>query len=252
MSGLRKVAIITGSSQGIGRACAEALGKEGYIVGVNARSEQRLRDTSAELEAMGIRCLVCPGDIADPFVAEQLLEKVVAKFQRIDVLVNNAGTRVLVPPECVTDNQWREVLGLNLDVAFRLCRLVFPYMREQGGGSIVNISSYWASKGTDDLVPYAASKAGLEALTRCLAVAWARYGIRVNAVAPGYTLTPHIRERLEGGFLKEEAIVRRVPLGRMGNPGEVAEAVVFLAGDRASYITGAVVPVDGGLAVQGR
>lgn len=233
-----RTAWITGAGKGLGRAIAIALSCAGARVALTSRTEADLAALAADLDD---GTLVLPGSIDDPGFAEECVRRI----GRLDVLVNCAGiSPTFTRSESVPDEDWRHVLQVNLDGTFYCCRAAGRRMLEQGAGSIINVSSVHGTTGFDRIAAYAASKGGVEALTRVLAVEWADRGVRVNSLAPGYFATD-----LSHGLMNSrwgEAIRRAVPQGRVGEAAELAGAAVFLASDAASYVTGSTLYVDGG------
>ncbi|TNC26526.1 SDR family NAD(P)-dependent oxidoreductase [Amycolatopsis alkalitolerans] len=233
-----RTAWVTGAGKGLGRAIATALAAAGATVAVTSRTSADLVSLAEEL---GERTVVLPGSVAEPGFAEQC----VARLGRVDVLVNCAGiSPVFKRSESLSGQEWQEVLRVNLDGTWFCCQAAGRRMLEQGGGSIVNVSSVHGTTGFDRIAAYAASKGGVEALTRVLAVEWADRGVRVNALAPGYFATD-----LSHGLMRSswgEIIRRAVPQGRVGDAGELGGAAVFLAADASSYVTGTTLYVDGG------
>ncbi len=240
-------ALVTGGGRGIGQACALALARAGAEIAVTSRTESQLKTTVDLVESVGGRALAVPTDLGTTDGVHRLAERIVTKWpDGVDVLVNNAAVSPYVrPAEQWSDEEWSEVLRVNLDGTFRVLRCLGPAMLERGGGSVINLTSIGADRALPRLAAYSASKAALASLTRTLAVEWAPRGVRVNAVAPAYIdtdMTAEVkrRERLRGW------VEDRTPMGRFGRPEEVAWAVVFLASEAASYITGTTLYVDGG------
>ena len=242
----KPVALITGGGTGLGRAIGVALAQDGYNLAIASRSADHLTAGAGELRGRGARVLEVPTDVRVPDQVAHLVDSVHREYGRLDVLVNNAAGNFVAPAESITTNGWRAVVGIVLDGTFFCSRAALPLLRRSPTPAIVNIIASYAWMAGPGTAHSASAKAGVLALTRTLAVEWARYGIRVNAVAPGPVHTEGTDERL---WLSEDvvrAVTAGVPLGRFGTPEEIAEAVRFLAGPRASYITGQVLAVDGG------
>ncbi len=246
-----KTALITGASSGLGAAFAHGLADAGANVVPVARRRERLDAMRSEIEARGGTCHPAVADITDSAQREAAVREAIGAFGSIDILVNNAGIADLAPPEKLTPEAWDGVLALNLTALFRLTQLVGRAMIERGqGGRIVNLSSAvgQAANTIFSTTAYAASKAGVEGLTRQLAHDWAPHGITVNAIAPGWFPTEmNIDPRFGDIHPKyKEKMLARIPMNRLGDPAELAATVVFLASPAAAYITGVVIPVDGG------
>jgi NAD(P)-dependent dehydrogenase (short-subunit alcohol dehydrogenase family) len=238
-----RVAIVTGASAGLGVAVAQALAEAGADVALAARRADALENTRALVEAAGRRAITVPTDISDQAQCQALVDATMAEFGRLDVLVNNAGIGTATPALRETPEDFRKVLDVNVCGSFWMAQAAARVMKE--GSSIVNVSSImaWLSVAMPQ-ASYMASKAGLIGMTKDLAQQWTgRRGIRVNAVAPGFFET-----EMTGHFFDDllKAQLARVPAGRPGDPAEVASAVLFLASDAASYITGETLVVDGG------
>jgi NAD(P)-dependent dehydrogenase (short-subunit alcohol dehydrogenase family) len=239
-----KVAIVTGASSGLGVAFAKGLAESGADVVICARRVERLEDTRAAVEALGRRCLAVPADVAEPDDCTRVVEQAMEAFGRVDVLVNNAGVGTAVPATRETPEQFASVIDINLNGSYWMAQACGRVM--QPGSAIVNIGSVLGS--TTAGLPqaaYAASKAAIIGLTRDLAQQWTgRKGIRVNALAPGF-FASEMTEQYPDGYL--DMMMIRVPSGRAGDPTELVAAAIFLASDASSYVTGALLPVDGGM-----
>lgn len=240
-----KVALVTGAGRGIGKATAIALASEGASVVVNDVDLQSARETADEITAMGCKALPIKADVSDRTEVTKMVDTIIETFKRIDILVNNAGIFSSVSLDNITEDEWDKVIKVNLKGVFLCSQAVMKLMKKQRSGKIINISSLAAKVGGIFAgADYAASKAGVIALTKSLAKQLASYGVNVNAVAPAV-----IETDMTKNWPKEvkESFLRQIPLGRFGKPEEVAETILFLVSDGANYITGATIDVNGGI-----
>ncbi|WP_026481771.1 SDR family NAD(P)-dependent oxidoreductase [Agromyces subbeticus] len=246
-----RVLAVTGGAQGIGRAIAEIALREGARVAILDRD--RIRGEAAAAELRDHPAVAPPAfigvDVTDEVAVERAFGDVARTFGPVDALVNNAGKNADFDPVTMTSDEWDDVFSLDLKAAWLCSKYALPAMIERGHGSIVNIASLHATLTIEGMFPYAAAKSGLVGLTRSLALEVGPKGIRVNAVSPGYTRTPPVREAFSrpGMSAKYNRISDAHALRRIAEPAEVAEVVVFLASDAASFVTGANWAVDGGL-----
>ena len=239
-----KVAIVTGAGRGIGRACALALAEDGVSVVLSGRDAARLKAAVAEVEALGTGALALAGDVSRREDVERLVRETRERFGRIDFLVNNAGITRDTLFVRMKDEEWDEVLAVNLKGAFYATRACAKAMMRQRSGRIINIASVAGVMGNAGQVNYSAAKAGLLGMTKATARELAHWGILVNAVAPGLIETDMLASVPADA---REGLLNQIPLRRVGTPREVAEVVRFLVSDGAAYITGQVIHVNGGL-----
>ena len=248
-----KIAIVTGGSRGIGRAVVACLGRAGASVVVSARGAEELEHVVDELRRDGIEAAACAADVGDNAACERLVAFAADRYGGVDILVNNAGIGSFGSAEHVSEERWREILAINLDGVMFMSKHAIPRMRARGGGAIVNIGSVHSFATLGERIGYVTTKTAVLGLTRGMALNHGKDGIRVNAVCPGPILTPLLRkswglmfpERDADEVLAEQG--GKLPLGRLGRPEDIAEAVLFLAGPRSAWITGTDLKVDGGL-----
>ena len=241
-----KRAWVTGASRGLGRAIAEGLLSAGASVAVTARTSRDLENFVPQKQLEGQEVLVLPASVSNSEQVNTAAEQLKKHWGRLDILVNCAGVSPsFKTADQVEDDEWRSVFDVNLTGMFFCSRAAAPLMFSSGGGAIVNISSIHGSVGMPRLAAYSASKGGVDALTRTLALEWAHQGVRVNSVAPGYFKTD-MTEGLRQHDVWSEKLLARIPLGRFGEPSEIVPAVLFLASELAAYITGSTIVVDGG------
>jgi NAD(P)-dependent dehydrogenase (short-subunit alcohol dehydrogenase family) len=241
-----KVVWITGASRGLGEAAAYAFSEAGARVLLTARSEGELDRVAAKIREDGGEVESVAGSVVDEETVARALGMAEERWQQLDVLVNNAGiSPAFVPSERLSREDWERTMSVNLFAPFACAQAALPLLEAGEGGSVVNVSSIHGARAHERLIAYAASKGGLEMVTKTLAVEWAARGVRVNSVAPGYLET-----EMTAGLLQHkrwgEALRARVPMGRFGRTSEVVPAILFLAGVASSYITGSTLYVDGG------
>ena len=240
-----KVAIVTGAGRGLGRAMAVALAAAGADVALAARSGDQLRAVAGEVEELGRRALAVPTDVTDADAVGALVEATVTGLGRLDVLVNNSGVIDSTPLLEQEPSAWDRVLDTNVRGTYLATRAAGAHLVRQRSGKVVNIASNFAFAGVADHAAYCTSKAAVVAFTRAMAVEWARYGVQVNALAPGYFETD-MNAELRGDPDLLAKVLRAVPARRMGQPAELADWLVLLAGPASDFMTGQTVVVDGG------
>lgn len=242
-----KTCLVTGASRGIGRAIALALGAAGADVALTySRSESAAREVEAELNALGRNALVFQADAVDGKRADEVITEITNAWGRLDILVNNAGITKDTLIMRMTEEQWDDVIETNLKSVFNYSKAAVKPMMKQRVGSIINIGSVVGVSGNAGQTNYSASKAGMIGFSKSLAKELATRNVRVNLIAPGY-ITTDMTDKLSPATL--EAINKSIPMGKAGQPEDIAHAVQFLASDASAYITGAVLHVDGGMAM---
>jgi citronellol/citronellal dehydrogenase len=250
MNGLdfgNRVVLVTGGGTGIGAATAELFARLGADVVIAGRTEQTLEQTAAAIrEATGRRCLAVPTNVKDEKQVRHLVQKTVDSFGRIDILINNAGGTNMLPLDKISSKSWDGSFALNVTAAYYCTREAGEHFIAQRSGAIVNISSTAGTHGVKGGAHYSSAKAALQMFTRVTAAEWGRYGIRCNCVAPGMIASELARRAWKKANIEMDTVTSHVPLRRPGEPEEVANAIVFLASDAASYITGETLAVAGG------
>lgn len=241
-------AVVTGGAKGIGAAISVALAKAGYnvIMGYKTSRERAEELAKVIISGYGVSCEAVYCDVTDRESARNIVETAAKKYGSVDILVNNAGVAQQKLFTDITDDDWNEMIGVNLTGVFNTCRVASGYMVSQKSGSIVNISSMWGQVGASCEVHYSAAKAGVIGLTKALAKELAPSGVRVNCVCPGVIMTDMLKD-FDAETLS--ALSEETPLGKLGTPKEIADAVAFLCSDRASFITGQVLGVNGGFVI---
>ncbi len=244
-----KVAIITGGGTGIGAATARLFASEGARVCVFGRRPEPLQTVVESIRANGGEALAVPGSIVETADCQRLVDETMQTYGRVDILVSSAGTATLMKAIDTTDELWNSVIDTNLTGTFRIIRATLPVMSAQQSGCIINVSSVLGQSGMKRAAAYSVSKAGLDQLTRVLALEYASEGIRVNAVAPGWVDTP-MTESVKAHDRMYTMLKDRHPVGRFGTPEEVAHAILYLASEEAGWVTGTILSIDGGWTAQ--
>ncbi len=240
-----KVALVTGAGQGLGEQMALALAEAGADLALAGRNREKLDGIAQLIKKIGRRGIAIRADVRRESEVWRMVKKAFAALKRIDILVNNAGIMHRVSTAESSLKSWNETIATNLTGPFLCMKACFPIMAKQGGGAIINLSSVAGFVGRPNAAAYCASKAGVANLTRALAIEWAPYGIRVNAIAPGQFAT-----EMGAPLLNDQkalrAYLKNIPLRRVGQPREIGPLAVFLASDASTFVTGAVLPIDGG------
>lgn len=246
-----KTAIVTGSGGGIGKAIAQALAGAGANIVIAEIDAAKLRDAGEMIrENYGVQVQEANIDVQNPDDVERMVSNVLAGFGRIDILVNNAGIGIHKLPQDMSLDEWDRNISVNLRSVFLCSKRVFAASMKEKGGKIINLGSMYARFGSGVLPAYAASKGGVVQLTKSLAIAWAPYDIQVNAISPGFINTDLSASGKRSSPDMEKKVIDRTPAGRWGEPGDCAGAALFLAASASDFITGAVIPVDGGYSIR--
>jgi NAD(P)-dependent dehydrogenase (short-subunit alcohol dehydrogenase family) len=252
-----KVAIVTGATSGIGKATALLFADEGADLVITGRRVELGQRLENEIRQKGVRCVFVEADHTQAGDCSRVVERTLSEFGRMDILFNNAGIVTSGTAETTSEEVWNDTLAINVTAVWRMCKLVIPHMKRQGRGVIVNNGSDWSVVAGRDALPYVMSKGAVGMMTKAMALDYARENIRVNAVCPGDTF---VDRWVEKGYFEgsdpatiEEAIRESseyIPMGRFGKPEEIAQAVLFLASDASSFVTGHLLLVDGGNTAQ--
>jgi 2-deoxy-D-gluconate 3-dehydrogenase len=240
-----KIALVTGASVGLGQAMALALAEAGADVAAHCHFDGEAEETCSQIEKLGRQSFSVAGDMSNKETPKTIVEKVVEKFGRVDILINNAGMIRRTPAVDFSEEDWSTVLEVNLSSVFRLSQAAGKKMIEQGAGKIVNVASLLSFQGGITVPAYTASKSGVAGLTKALANEWAKHNINVNAIAPGYMATNNTTA-LRADETRNRQILERIPAGRWGNADDLAGAAVFLSSQASDYLQGHILVVDGG------
>lgn len=248
MEFINKVALVTGSGNGIGRSIAMSFAREGATVVVADLDGAAADRTKEEIIHLGGKAISFQTDVSVKVEVEQLFSQATEAYGTLDILVNNVGSTIRKPIVTFTEEEWDFVMDTNIKSMFLCSKEAGKNMLKRKTGVVVNISSIHGLGGISNRLPYATSKTAVDSFTKTLACEWAYDGVRVNAIAPGYILTEGMRTLFDTGVLNEDDMVRRTPQGHIGTPQNIADAALFLSSDKACFITGAVLYVDGGYA----
>lgn len=243
--------LITGAAAGLGLGMARSFAAQGCRIGLNDLEGQKLDAAVAELREAGADVVALPGSVAEAPAVDTIFATQDRELGGLDILVNNAGIAMNLPTLELSLEDWRKTLDVNLTGVFLCTRAAANRMMAQGSGCILNLASMYGVVAAPERLAYCTTKSGVAMMTKALAIEWAQYGLRVNALAPGYIKTNLVERLVEAGRISEAQLVRRTPQGRLGSVEEVADLAVFLASDRARYITGQIVGIDGGWTAYG-
>ena len=246
-----KVAIVTGGNGGIGLGMARGLVRAGASVAIAARNMEKSAKAVQDLEALGGKAIALSCDVTKTQAIEEMVAQVVAKWGRVDILVNNSGTGIRKRPEDLTEEDWHHVMDTNLTSAFLCSKACYPEMKKAGGGKILNNGSMMSIFGSPWATAYAASKGGMVQMTRALATAWAENNIQVNCFLPGWIDTELTRQARETLPFLHDKVLGRTPVNRWGDLDDFQGVAVFLASPASDFVTGTAIPVDGGYSING-
>lgn len=240
---IKKIAVVTGGGSGLGFAIAQKFTENGITTIIAGRDKEKLNKAK---ETLGALCYAISCDVSDLKSVPAFVQDIIARFGQIDILVNNAGINMKKDFTEVTDEEFQNILTTNVTAVFTLSREVVKHMLEKKAGCIINISSMAAQYGLPKVIAYSASKTAIDGMTRAMAVELSPKGIRVNAIAPGFIYSAMTAKALDSDPERKAKVFGRTPMGHMGQPEDIGNAALYLAGDAAKYVTGVVLPVDGG------
>ncbi|MCT8973385.1 SDR family oxidoreductase [Microbaculum marinisediminis] len=243
-----RMALVTGSSQGIGLSLAKALAKQGAQVVLNARDETKLSAAQAQLKTAGLDVYRCAFDVSDHSATEEAIARIENDIGPIDIAINNAGIQYRESLEAFPVDRWEQLLAVNVSGTFHVSRAVAKYMLARGRGKIINVASVQSELARSSIGPYTATKGAVRNLTRAMAAEWARYGLQINALAPGYFKTP-LNSALASDPEFTAWLETRTPAGRWGEVDELSGAAIFLASDASNFVNGHTLFVDGGISI---
>ncbi len=246
-----KVAIVTGGNGGIGLGMARGLAQAGAKIVIAARNKEKSRAAVLDLQALGAEALAIEVDVRGEQSVADMVSETNRQYGKIDILINNAGMSIRKPVQDLALEEWRQVLDTNLTSAFLCARAAYPYMKQNGGGKIINIGSMLSIFGSPYAPAYSSSKGGIVQLTKSMATAWAVDAIQVNAILPGWIDTELTQQARQAVCGLNERVIARTPAGKWGSADDLAGVAVFLASSAADFITGAAIPVDGGYSALG-
>jgi len=244
-----KVAVVTGGNGGIGLAMARGIASCGANVAIAGRNAEKGTAALESLRELGVQAIFITADVTKKSDCQRMIAEAEAHFGRVDILVNNAGTSIRKMPQDYSEDEWHQVMDTNLTSAFLCSQAAYPAMVKAGGGKMINIGSMMSLFGAPYATPYASSKGGIVQMTKCLATAWAKDNIQVNAVLPGWIdteLTQRARQQVDG---LQASVEKRTPAGRWGAPPDMYGVAAFLATSASDFVTGTAIPVDGGFSI---
>jgi 2-deoxy-D-gluconate 3-dehydrogenase len=244
-----KVALITGGNKGIGKGIAKGMGLYGAKIVIASRNQQQNQETSLEFTSLNIENISLEVDMTQKKQIKPMIDEIIKTYKSVDILVNNAGTALRSRAEDTSDKDWEYIMDLNLNSVYWLSKEVYPYMKTQGYGKIINIGSMYSIFGSGVVPSYSTSKGGIIQLTKSLAVGWAQNGINVNAILPGWITTDLTSEMGQNDPERYRKISERIAMGKWGIPDDLAGAAIFLASKSSDYVTGASIVIDGGYSI---